>query len=134
MNHLRTSSIVSITPRQGRDNRQRRNVITSESWEREELELGTRSWVIPDLNVVEEKIENRRLARESRSANTSSASFASAPGSSGKYSSTTTDKSTPRSVSLNGSIVSEAIVEDDDDDGGNNANGSRSADDTEDSG
>jgi hypothetical protein len=134
MNHLRTSSIVSITPRQGHDNRQRRNVITSESWEREELELGTRSWVIPDLNVVEEKIEKRRLARESKSTNASSASFASAPGSSGKFSSTTTDKSTPRSVSLNGSIVSEAIVEDDEDDGGNKANGSRSADDTDDSG
>ena len=58
----------------------------------------------------------------------------SAPGSSGKFSSTTTDKSTPRSVSLNGSIVSEAIVEDDEDDGGNKANGSRSADDTDDSG
>ena len=131
MNHLRTSSIVSITPQQGRNNRQQRNVITSESWEREELEVGRRSWVIPDLNAVEEKIEKRRLARESRSTNTSSASFASAPGSSGKYSSTT-DKSMLRSVSLNGSVVSEAIVEDDED--GVSANGAVRVHDTDDSG
>jgi hypothetical protein len=109
MSHLRTASMVSITPRQRKRNRERENVITSESWEKEELEIGRRSWKTPNLDELEEKIEARRLARESRST-TTNGSYVSAPGSSGRVS------STDRSVSLNGSIISQAIVEDDDTD------------------
>jgi hypothetical protein len=101
--HFRTASMVTITPRHRKRNLERENIITSESWEREELETGPRSWKTPNLEVLEYKIEARRLARESRG----TPSFASAPGSSGKIS------STDRSASLSGSIVSEVIVEDD---------------------
>ena len=104
--HFRTASIVSITPRQRKRNRERENVITCESWEKEELETGPRSWKTPDLDELEEKIQARRVARESRST-TTNGSFVSAPGSSGKVS------STDRSASLSGSIISEVIVEDD---------------------
>lgn len=119
--HFRTASMVSITPRQRRHNRQRENVITSESWEKEELETGPRSWKAPSLDVLEDKIEARRLARESRSTNSSN--FGSAPGSSGKVS------STDRSASLNGSILS---VKDNGKDVKEQAkNGVMSADDTD---
>ena len=119
--HFRTASLVSITPRQRNRNRERENIITSESWEKEELETGPRSWQTPNLEVLEYKIEARRLARESRSTPTNS-SFASAPGSSGKIS------STDRSASLNGSIISEVIAENDEKE---TKNGIMSADDTD---
>jgi N-terminal C2 in EEIG1 and EHBP1 proteins len=98
--HFRTLSMVTITPRQPRRTREKRNVITSESWEKEELETGPRSWKAPDPEVLEDKIEQRRSTRESRSTNGSS--YRSAPGSSGKVSST----------DHNGSIPSETIAED----------------------
>ena len=100
--HNRSVSIVSVTPRRRKRNKQLENVITSESWEKEELESGRRSWQTPDLQLVEEKIEVRRLAKESRSTNSGSGS---APGSSGRVS--TVD----RSASLSGSILNQAIVE-----------------------
>ena len=116
--------MVSITPRQRRHTRQGENVITSESWEKEELETGLRSWKTPSLDVLEDKIEARRLAKESRS--TTSSNFGSAPGSSGKIS------STDRSVSLNGSILSEAIDKNNGKDRkGKVKNGAMSADDTD---
>ena len=125
--HFRTASMVSLTPRQRRPSRQRENVITCESWEKEELETGSRSWKTPSLGVLEDKIEARRLARESRSTNSSN--FSSAPGSSGKVS------STDRSASLNGTTLSEAIVEDNGKDGEEQGkNGVMSADDTDNSG
>jgi hypothetical protein len=102
--HFRTASMVSITPRQRRHTRHEENVITSESWEREELETGLRSWKTPSIDVLEDKIEARRLAKDSRSA--SSSNFGSAPGSSGKVS------SVDRSISLNGSILSDAFDKD----------------------
>ena len=78
----------------------------------------------PDLEVLEDKIEARRLARESRSTNGSN--FGSAPGSSGKVS------STDRGISLNGSILSEAIVGDNEKDGRDTEkNGVINADDTD---
>src|SRR5277367_841723 len=104
--HIRTASMVSVTPRQRRKARERENVISSESWEKEELETGQRSWQVSNLDVLEEKIEQRRIARESRSTN-GSGSFVSAPGSSGKVSSTDRTGS-----SRTGSIISEVIVED----------------------
>ena len=106
--HLRTASMVSVTPRQRRKTRERDNVISSESWEKEELETGLRSWKVSDLDVLEDKIEQRRIARESRSTN-GSGSFVSAPGSSGKVSSM--DRS---GRSTNGSIISEVIAEEED--------------------
>jgi hypothetical protein len=130
LGHLRTESLVSITPRQRQRVREREHVVTSEAWEKEELECGKRSWVTPDLNAVEDKIEQRRIAREiSRSNNAShtSSSFSSVPGSSGKMSSTPKSNG---SASLTGSIISDAIVEDDED----HANGVMSADETDDSG
>ena len=88
------------------------------------MESGPRSWKTPDLEVLEDKIEARRLARESRSTNASN--FGSAPGSSGKIS------STDRSVSLNGSMLSETIVGDNEKDGKQTGkNGVMSADDTD---
>ena len=104
--HVRTASIVSVTPRQRRQQRERQNVITAELWEKEELETGRRSWQTPDLEIVEEKIEARRMARDGRSTNGSSAG--SAPGSSGRPS--TLD----RSASFSGSILSQAIDEEND--------------------
>jgi hypothetical protein len=109
MNHLRTSSIVSITPRERQRERLQANVITGEEWEKEELETGRRSWVTPSADVVEEKLAKRRVARESRSTNASS--DGSAPSSSGKLSS---NQPPSRSTSLNGSIASRTIVEDQD--------------------
>jgi len=106
--HIRTASMVSITPRERRKARERDNIISSESWEKEELETGQRSWKVSNLEMLEEKIEQRRIARESRSTN-GSGSFVSAPGSSGKVSST--DRS---AGSINGSIISDVIGEDED--------------------
>lgn len=116
LGHLRTESLVSIVPRQRHRNRERENVVTSEAWEKKELETGKRSWVIPDLNVVEDKIEQRRIAREinrSNNASYTSSSISSAPGSSGKISSTSKSNG---SASATGSIISDVIVEDDEKD------------------
>ena len=133
MNHLRTESMVSITPRQRRRVRELENVITGEEWEKEELETGKRSWVTPSLDVVEDKLERRRIAREARGSNgstsgigSSGSSYGSAPGSSGKAS---TDKTTSRTASINGSLASLTIHEDDEP-----LNGHMSADDTDTSG
>ena len=122
MNHLRTSSIVSVTPRQRRRDRERANVITCEEWEKEELETGRRSWVTPSVDVVEDKLLQRCLARESRSTNasTSGSSVGSAPTSSGTQSAR---QPISRTTSLNGSIASQVIVEDE-----KYVNGTRSAD------
>ena len=117
--HYRTASMVSIAPRQRRRVRERETIITSESWEKEELEIGRRSWKTPDLDVVEDKIEARRLAKESRSTNVSC--YGSAPSSSGKSS------YIGQSSSINGSIISDAVEEDE-------TNGVMSADDTDSSG
>lgn len=131
-NHLRTASIVTVVPRRHSHHRdrERENYITCADWEREELETGKRSWAVPSLETVEDKIEKRRLAREARSPLSSSVP-SSAPGSSGQYSSTTTttttDKST-RSVSLNGSMKSLGL---DDGEREYNGNGHMSADDTD---
>ena len=130
LGHLRTESLVSIAPRQRLRVRDRENIVTSEAWEKEELESGKRSWVTPDLDAVEDKIERRRIARELNRSNTAShtsSSFSSAPGSSGKVSSTSKSN---RSVSVNGSIISDAVVEDDE----YHVNGVMSADETDDSG
>jgi hypothetical protein len=115
MNHLRTSSIITVTPRQRRQERERANVITGEEWEKEELETGRRSWVTPSATVVEDKLEKRRLARSNNPS-----SEGSAPSSSGKVSS---NQPISRSTSLNGSFGSQVIVED-----GKYVNGTRSAD------
>jgi hypothetical protein len=103
-NHGRTDSILSVTPhRQHSHQRDHENRITSQVWEREELEIGKRSWAVPTLETMEDKIEKRRLAREARTP------LSSAPGSSGQTStttnSTTADKST-RSASLSESMKS----------------------------
>ena len=105
--HVRTASLVTITPRQRRKARERENVILSESWEKEELETGQRSWKVSNLEVLEDKIEQRRIARESRSTN-GSGSFVSVPGSSGSKVSSTDHSD----QSINGSTISEAIFED----------------------
>lgn len=130
LGHLRTESLVSIAPRQRHRVRERENVVTSEAWEKEELETGKRSWVTPDLNVVEDKIEQRRIAREINRSNNASytgSSISSAPGSSGRISSTSKSNG---SASATGSIISDVIVEDDE----KHTNGVMSADETDDSG
>lgn len=115
MNHLRTSSIITVTPRQRRHERERANIITCEEWEKEELETGRRSWVTPSATVVEDKLEKRRLARSNNPS-----SEGSAPSSSGKVSS---NRPISRSTSLNGSFASQVIVED-----GKYVNGTRGVD------
>src|SRR5579859_6659323 len=98
LGHLRTESLVSVAPRQRHRARERENVVTSEAWEKEELESGKRSWVTPELDAMEDKIEQRRIQREiSRSNNASNtgSSFSSAPGSSGRLSSTPQSNGAP---------------------------------------
>jgi len=108
LGHLRTPSLVNINPGQRRRNKERDNVITSEIWEKKELETGPRCWKTPTLEVVEEKIEARRAAR-SNSSNAGSetgtaTATSSAPSSRGTIN---------RSTSYNGSILSQVILADD---------------------
>jgi len=109
-NHTRTTSILSIPPPRRRhvNHRERENFITSSDWEREELESGKRSWAVPSLETVEDKIEKRRLARTPiSSANTS------APGSSGEDSAMTSNYSTSTCTdkSARGTSLSERMEE-----------------------
>jgi len=108
LSHLRTPSLVNISPGQRRRNKGRDNVITSEIWEKEELETGPRCWKTPTLEVVEEKIEARRAAR-SNSSNAGSevgtgTATSSVPSSRGTFN---------PSASCDGSTVSRVIAEDD---------------------
>jgi N-terminal C2 in EEIG1 and EHBP1 proteins len=112
LGHLRTASLVSIGPRQHRRGKERSNVITSENWEKEELETTPRSWKTPKLEVLEEKIEMRRAARDSRSSSSNgtgsepvSVTTTSNPSSRGTFN---------RTASYNGSILSQVVLEDDD--------------------
>lgn len=114
LGHLRTASLVSIGPRQHRRSKERDNVMTSEIWDKEELETTPRSWKTPKLEAVEEKIEMRRAARESRSSSSNgtvsepvSATTTSNPSSRGTFN---------RTASYNGSILSQVILEDGDSD------------------
>ena len=125
MGHARTASIVSVPPRPRRRVRERDNIVTSEYWEKEELQSGRRSWKTPNLEAVEDKIRLRRIARESRST-LNDTSSGSVPGSSGKES-----YFTDRSTSINGSVASQTIVEDEPEE---TEHDNYSADDTEDSG
>jgi N-terminal C2 in EEIG1 and EHBP1 proteins len=122
--HLRTASMVSITPRIRRRARERDNTVSSEAWDKQELQSGKRSWKTPNLEAVEDKIEARRLARESRSMNPSAAvssAATSAPGSSG----TDSIMSPNDPLFQNGGLVSETNGKE---------NGGMSADDSDTSG
>jgi N-terminal C2 in EEIG1 and EHBP1 proteins len=84
LGHLRSASIVSVTPRQQYLSPHHRHMLTPGQWDKEELDSGKRSWAVPSLSTVEEKLEKRKLAKSP-----STSQLGSAPGSSGRYSSTT---------------------------------------------